>query len=237
MDNFNNVLSMDQNDAVLANLNDTEVSEISTQTSNDYLKFEKSATVHYNVRPAEIKHSVCHLAKQAVMLEAKNVEKNKIIMKLADELLYLSEHDKWDRRSEFTRGLDSVSTCTRYAPDFNCATVERYLNVECSTSDEKNDDRKYLCLIGPENPIGLHVVRQIGPDGIILAWKLPQPNTIESFELFLNGKLAQRILCPGRSTAVLCPVNLREPLTITMNAMKDDGNALPPITVHYPFVI
>lgn len=56
-------------------------------------------------------------------------------------------------------------------------------------------------------------------------------------QVFLNGKFAQRIQSPGRTTAVLCPVNLQEPLTITMNAMKDDGNALPPITVYHPFVI
>lgn len=59
-------------------------------------------------------------------------------MALADELLHLSEHDKWSRRLEFTRGLNSVRS-TRYAPDFNCTTVEKYLNgggVEC-TPDEK----------------------------------------------------------------------------------------------------
>jgi len=58
-------------------------------------------------------------------------------MMLADELLYLSEQDKWSRRLEFTRGLDSIPS-TRYAPDFNCTTVEKYLNggTEC-TSDEK----------------------------------------------------------------------------------------------------
>ncbi|KAL4132738.1 hypothetical protein QTP88_009845 [Uroleucon formosanum] len=101
-----------------------------------------------------------------------------------------------------------------------------------------SDERKYLCLIGPENPIGLHVVRQIGPDGIILAWKSPQPNPVGSYELCLNGKFAQRIPCTGRSTTVLCPVNLQEPLTITMRAVNDeDGTAMPPITVHHPFVI
>lgn len=81
---------------------------------------------------------VCHLTKQAALLEAKNVEKNKIIMMLADELLYLSEHDKWSRQLEFQRGLDSIPS-TRYAPDFNCTTVEKYLNgggIEC-TPDEK----------------------------------------------------------------------------------------------------
>lgn len=51
-----------------------------------------------------------------------------------------------------------------------------------------------MCLIGPENPIGLHVVRQIGPDGIILAWKSPQPNTISSFEV---GRF--RIRVPGQT--------------------------------------
>lgn len=88
--------------------------------------------------PLKIKETVCHLTKQAVMLEAKNVEKNKIIMTLADELLHLSEHDKWNRRLEFTRGLYSTPS-TRYAPDFNCTTVEKYLNggnIEC-TPDEK----------------------------------------------------------------------------------------------------
>lgn len=58
-------------------------------------------------------------------------------MTLADELLYLSEHDKWSRRLEFTRGLNSISS-TRYAPDFNCTTVVKYLNggdTEC-TPDE-----------------------------------------------------------------------------------------------------
>ncbi|XP_060867623.1 uncharacterized protein LOC132942924 isoform X3 [Metopolophium dirhodum] len=229
MDNFNNVYTtLDSN----SNLN---VSDDSTETSDDHPKSVRP--VQYKC-PPKIKQTVCHLTKQAAMLEAKNFEKNKIIMMLADELLYLSEHDKWSRRSEFTRGLDSVPS-TRYAPDFNCTTVEKYLNggTEC-TSDEKSDDRKYLCLIGPENPIGLHVVRQIGPDGIILAWKSPQPNPVGSYELCLNGKFAQRIPCTGRSTTVLCPVNLQEPLTITMSAVNDqDGTAMPPITVHHPFVI
>lgn len=73
------------------------------------------------------------------MLEAKNVEKNKIIMMMADELLYLSEPVEWkNRRLEFTRGLNSVPS-TQYAPDFNCATVEKYLNgVErAAPPDEK----------------------------------------------------------------------------------------------------
>lgn len=72
------------------------------------------------------------------MLEPKNVEKNKIIMMLADELLYSSEHDKWDRRLEFTKGLSSVPS-TQYVPDFNFTTVEKYLNgsIECTTLDEK----------------------------------------------------------------------------------------------------
>eukprot|EP00102_Acyrthosiphon_pisum_P025746 XP_016662956.1 PREDICTED: protein MLP1 isoform X2 [Acyrthosiphon pisum] len=229
MDNFNNVYTTLESNS---NLN---VSDDSTETSDDRPKSVRP--VQYKC-PPKIKQTVCHLTKQAAMLEAKNFEKNKIIMMLADELLYLSEHDKWNRRSEFTRGLDSVPS-TRYAPDFNCTTVEKYLNggTEC-TSDEKSDDRKYLCLIGPENPIGLHVVRQIGPDGIILAWKSPQPNPVGSYELCLNGKFAQRIPCTGRSTTVLCPVNLQEPLTITMSAVNDqDGTAMPPITVHHPFVI
>ncbi|CAI6342638.1 unnamed protein product [Macrosiphum euphorbiae] len=229
MENFNNVYTtLDSN----SNLN---VSDDSTETSDDRSKSVRP--VKYKC-PPKIKQTVCHLTKQAAMLEAKNFEKNKIIMMLADELLYLSEHDQWSRRSEFTRGLDSVPS-TRYAPDFNCTTVEKYLNggTEC-TSDEKSDDRKYMCLIGPENPIGLHVVRQIGPDGIILAWKSPQPNPVGSYELCLNGKFAQRIPCTGRSTTVLCPVNLQEPLTITMSAVNDqDGTAMPPITVHHPFVI
>ncbi|XP_060840398.1 uncharacterized protein LOC132921403 isoform X1 [Rhopalosiphum padi] len=229
MNNFNNVIStLDSN----SNLN---LSDVSTTTSDEHLKSVKP--VQYKC-PPKIKQTVCHLTKQAAMLEAKNFEKNKIIMMLADELLYLSEHDKWSRRLEFTRGLDSVPS-TRYAPDFNCTTVEKYLNggTEC-TSDEKSDDRKYLCLIGPDNPIGLHVVRQIGPDGIILAWKSPQPNPVDSYELRLNGKFAQRIPCTERSTTVLCPVNLQEPLTITMSAANDeDGTAMLPITVYHPFVI
>jgi len=58
------------------------------------------------------------------------------------------------------------------------------------------------------------------------------------WKLCLNGKFAQRIPCTGRSTTVLCPVNLQEPLTITMSAVNDqDGTAMPPITVHHPFVI
>uniref|UniRef100_A0A2S2QJ36 Janus kinase and microtubule-interacting protein C-terminal domain-containing protein n=1 Tax=Sipha flava TaxID=143950 RepID=A0A2S2QJ36_9HEMI len=229
MENFNDVIiTLDSN-------GNHDVSRLPADTTNDCTNFKNS--VQYTV-PLKIKETVCHLTKQAAMLEAKNVEKNKIIMTLADELLHLSEHDKWNRRLEFTKGLSSTPSI-RYAPDFNCTTVEKYLNggnVEC-TLDEKSDDRKYLCLIGPENPIGLHVVRQIGPDGIILAWKSPQPNTIGSFELFLNGKFVQRIESPKRSTAVLCPVNLQEPLTITMNAIKDNGDTLPPITVHHPFVI
>lgn len=86
----------------------------------------------------KIKQTAYHLTKQAAILEAKNVEKNKIIMMLLDELLCLSEQDKWSRRLEFTRGLDSIPS-TRYAPDFNCTTVEKYLNgssIEC-TSNEK----------------------------------------------------------------------------------------------------
>lgn len=72
------------------------------------------------------------------MLEAKNVEKNKIIMMLADELIHLSEHDKWSRRLEFARGFDAVPSSTRCAPDFNCTTVEKYLSggTEC-TPEEK----------------------------------------------------------------------------------------------------
>ncbi|XP_025196984.1 synaptonemal complex protein 1 isoform X1 [Melanaphis sacchari] len=229
MDNFNNVLTTLDSNSIL------DLSDVSTKTSDEPPKSEKP--VQYTC-PLKIKQTVCHLTKQAAMLEAKNFEKNKIIMMLADELLYLSEHDKWSRRLEFTRGLDSIPS-TRYAPDFNCTTVEKYLNggTEC-TSDEKNDDRKYLCLIRPENPIGLHVVRQIGPDGIILAWKSPQPNPVGSYELRLNGKFVQKIPCTGRSTTVLCPVNLQEPLTITMSTVNDeDGTASPPITVHHPFVI
>lgn len=58
-------------------------------------------------------------------------------------------------------------------------------------------------------------------------------------KLLLNGKFAQRIPCTERSTTVLCPVNLQEPLTITMMnvANDEDGTAFPPITVHHPFVV
>lgn len=71
------------------------------------------------------------------MLEAKNAEKNKIIMALADELL-LSSSD-CGLRPEFARRIDSVSACAGYAPDFNCATVRRYLDggMESCSSAEK----------------------------------------------------------------------------------------------------
>lgn len=71
--------------------------------------------------------TVCDLTKQAVMLEAKNEEKNKIIMMLADELIYLAERAKWDRQCVIAQGLNSIPS-TRFAPDFNCTTVEKYLN-------------------------------------------------------------------------------------------------------------
>lgn len=62
-------------------------------------------------------------------------------MTLADELLFLSEHNRWDRWSEVARGLDSTSF-TKYSPDFNCSTVQKYLcgsSVQC-TPDEKVRD-------------------------------------------------------------------------------------------------
>jgi len=69
-------------------------------------------------------------------------------------------------------------------------------------------------------------------------WKTITMTTWFCWKLYLNGKFAQRIPCTGRSTTVLCPVNLQEPLTITMSAVNDqDGTAMPPITVHHPFVI
>lgn len=96
-----------------------------------------------------MRQTVCHLTKQAAMLEAKNVEKNKIIMMLADELLCLSEQDKWSGRSEFTRGLDSIPS-TRYAPDFNCTTVEKYLNgggsVECTPNEKVSLSKNSMCV-------------------------------------------------------------------------------------------
>ncbi|XP_050420786.1 putative leucine-rich repeat-containing protein DDB_G0290503 isoform X2 [Adelges cooleyi] len=180
--------------------------------------------------------TVCDLTKQAVMLEAKNEEKNKIIMMLADELIYLAERAKWDRQCVIAQGLNSIPS-TRFAPDFNCTTVEKYLNGRNvkSVQDGNIEDNKYRCLIGPDNPIGLHVVRQIGPDGIILAWKSPAPDTISSFQVFLNGELVQSIQNPGRSTTLLHPVNLQEPITITMNAVKQDGIAFPPIAICHPY--
>lgn len=75
------------------------------------------------------------------------------------------------------KGRDTVIVANDFSP---CAL---YLNFP-RRFPFQSDDRKYVCLIGPDNPIGLHVVRQIGPDGIIVAWKSPQfNNTIESFEV------------------------------------------------------
>ncbi|XP_050544935.1 early endosome antigen 1 isoform X2 [Daktulosphaira vitifoliae] len=189
--------------------------------------------------PSVLKQTTCELTKEAVILEAKNAEKNKIIMSLADELLYLVEHNKWNRHLEIAKELNSIPS-RRFAPDFDFSNIEKYLNGDyvINNQDEKIEDRDYFCLIRPYNPIGLHVVRQIGLDGLILAWKPPKPNIISCFELYLNEKFVQRIHSPGRCITFVHPVNLQEPITITMNAIKQDGTALSPFaTIHYPFVL
>lgn len=85
------------------------------------------------------KRTACHalISKKLAVLEAKNAEKNKIIMTLADGLLRSREHDVSDWRSEFARDLDAKSACAGYAPDFDGTVVKRYLDVGCCSPDEK----------------------------------------------------------------------------------------------------
>lgn len=94
---------------------------------------------------AATKRTACHalISRKSAVLEAKNAEKNKIIMTLADGLLRSREHDKSDWRSEFARDLDAKSACAGYAPDFDCTVVKRYLDVGCCSPDEKVLISKY----------------------------------------------------------------------------------------------
>lgn len=91
------------------------------------------------------KRTACHalISKKLAVLEAKNAEKNKIIMTLADGLLRSRKHDESDWRSEFVRDLDAKSACAGYAPDFDGTVVKRYLDVGCCSPDEKVLISKY----------------------------------------------------------------------------------------------
>ncbi|KAK9508433.1 hypothetical protein O3M35_005992 [Rhynocoris fuscipes] len=187
----------------------------------------KDSAVGYKLKP-----TVSTMALTVEELHDKCRVKDHMIEMMADELRRLRSKCNW---SDTNLLSDICDQPTSQTTDFDRRALYNYLNQEplhsLQTESEIFQEDQYPAT----NPLGLTVVRQVGPDSLLVKWA-PPPETsrVYCFELFINGMFVQRIRSPGRTKTLLHPVDLSSKLNITMNALSYDGETTNVATVRYP---
>lgn len=143
--------------------------------------------------------------------------KDAMIETLAEELAVLERRGLWNSHETLAKLMDRPNPSPI---DFNRQTLCKFLNNEPLDGFDDADEGEERFAT---NPLGLTVVRQVGPDGLLVKW-LPVPNPdVTCYEVFVNGLLMQRILSPGRSKALLHPLDLTRNLKLTLSAVSYNG--------------
>uniref|UniRef100_A0A0A9W347 Serine/threonine-protein kinase MRCK alpha n=1 Tax=Lygus hesperus TaxID=30085 RepID=A0A0A9W347_LYGHE len=173
----------------------------------------KSSPGGYKVQP-----TTAGLLMAAEELKDKCRLKDSMIEALADELRDLERRGRWSAH----KVLRELTLYPNPSPvDFNRQTLARYLNNEpLDDFDDRDDDGKEYFAT---NPLGLTIVRRVGPDSLLLKWLPIADPKITCYEIHANGLLMQRIMSPGRSKALLHPIDLDKKMIITLNALSYDG--------------
>ncbi|XP_024081944.1 uncharacterized protein PFB0145c isoform X1 [Cimex lectularius] len=151
--------------------------------------------------------------------------KDTLIKALADEL-------RSDGHFNSNRLMEDI---TEYPstdpPDFNRVTLHKFLNNEPTHElDTQDGEESYKAT----NALGLQVVRQVGPDSLLIKWNPPPPNKVYAFEIYVNGLFVQRIRSPGRTKTLLHPIELDDRIVITLNTLSYTGQHIDSAEVCYP---
>lgn len=179
-----------------------------------------------------LKPTVSALALTVEQLQEKCRLKDHIIQEMADELKMLSICANWSGNDM----LDRIAEHAQATIDFDRRSLCSYLHSEAvhhlQTEAETEEGRPDL---PATNPLGLTVLRQVGPDSLLIAWNTPPPELkVAHFEVFVNGMFLQRIRSPGRTKALIHPIDLSSKVFVTLNALTSSGETCNGATINYP---
>lgn len=178
----------------------------------------------------KLKPTVSTLALTVAELQEKCKLKDAMIQAMADEFRHLSKCQNWSGADLMSQVADADVTPPKI--DFDRRALCNYLNSRLPHSlfPSEEEEKEFLAT----NPLGLKVVRQVGPDSILIEWNPPPPGRVHAFEIFVNGLFVQRIRSPGRTKAILHPIDLSARLYVTLNALNYTGEMCEGTTIPYP---
>lgn len=195
-----------------------------------------AGTVGYDAKDSpqgyRLKPTVSTLALTVEELRDKCRVKDHLIEMMADELSRLGRKSNWSG-TDLLADVSEQPTADQI--DFDRRALYNYINKEPVHGLQTESEMEHTDEYPATNPLGLTVVRQVGPDSLLVKWAPPPVTSqIYAFELFVNGMFLQRIRSPGRTKTLVHPVDLSSKLYITLNALTYDGETASVATVGYP---
>nr|XP_024214903.1 intracellular protein transport protein USO1-like isoform X3 [Halyomorpha halys] len=176
-----------------------------------------------------LKPTVSTLALTVENLQEKCRIKDAMIQAMADEFKHLTKCENWNGAHLMSTVADFNVPTAKF--DFDRRTLCNYLNTN-KPNDFYPEDEDVM--YDATNPLGLRIVRQVGPDSILIEWNQPPPGKVNCFEVYVNGMFLLRVRSPGRTKALLHPIDMSEKLFITLNAVAYTGEPYEGVTIPYP---